>query len=458
VVAAHGTSLDLGRVEKAPELDIRDSPDPFPHWTLRECLEQPEALARALGFGGRLSEDRVYLGGLDRQRERMAKISTMILAGCGTSLNASIYGAKLMREYEAFDTAMSMDAAEIRPADIPSRHAGMLAVSQSGEVRHSQATPATTPDRPPQQPQQPPPRAFAVRPPRHCLPPVACHRARAPCTLPARSLRVKTKDVHRAVVAAESMGLPCISVVNAVGSLIARTTKLGVYCNAGRENAVASTKAFTTQVTVLALLTCWFRQLRDENPATARMGRPDTLELLEALQRLPISFGMANRVRPKVKEVAARLKDKEHLFILGKGYGEPIAYEGALKIKECAYIHAEGYSGGALKHGPFALIEGPEGQFGATPIICLVLDDEYAMQMRTVAEEVKARHAEVIIITDNPKLAEGLDPSPIVIPRNGPLTALTAVLPLQLLAYELALLRGVNPDVPRNLAKAVTVD
>lgn len=94
-------------------------------------------------------------------------------------------------------------------------------------------------------------------------------------------------------------------------------------------------------MTVLALLTCWFRQLRDENPATARMGRPDTLELLEALQRLPISFGMANRVRPKVKEVAARLKDKEHLFILGKGYGEPIAYEGALKIKECAYMHAE---------------------------------------------------------------------------------------------------------------------
>lgn len=184
MVAAHGTSLDLGRVEKAPELDIRDSPDPFPHWTLRECLEQPEALARALGFGGRLSEDRVYLGGLDRQRERMAKISTMILAGCGTSLNASIYGAKLMREYEAFDTAMSMDAAEIRPADIPSRHAGMLAVSQSGEVRHSQATPATTPDRPPQQPQQPPP---APSPSAHrvtaCRPSLAIARA-----LPARSL------------------------------------------------------------------------------------------------------------------------------------------------------------------------------------------------------------------------------------------------------------------------------
>lgn len=399
VVAAHGTSLDLGRVEKAPELEIRSTPDPYPHWTLRECLEQPEALARALGFGGRLSEERVYLGGLDRQRERMAKISTMILAGCGTSLNASMYGAKLMREYEAFDHAMAMDAAEIRPFDLPSKNSALMAVSQSGE----------------------------------------------------------TKDVHRAVMHAEQNGLPCISVVNAVGSLIARTTKLGVYCNAGRENAVASTKAFTTQVTVLALLACWFRQLRDEVSGPA-VGRPNEQELLEALQRLPISFGMANRCRTKVKEVAERLKDKEHLFILGKGYGEPIAYEGALKIKECAYIHAEGYSGGALKHGPFALIDGPEGRFGATPIICLVLDDEYAMQMRTVAEEVKARHAEVIIITDNPKLAEGLDPSPLVIPRNGPLTALTAVLPLQLLAYELALLKGVNPDVPRNLAKAVTVD
>lgn len=175
MVAAHGTSLDLGRIEKAPELDIRDSPDPFPHWTLRECLEQPEALARALGFGGRLSEDRVYLGGLDRQRERMAKISTMILAGCGTSLNASIYGAKLMREYEAFDTAMSMDAAEIRPADIPSRHAGMLAVSQSGEVSHGRATLTTT--------TQPP--ASTTRPTSPTPPPHTHARSRA-IALPAR--------------------------------------------------------------------------------------------------------------------------------------------------------------------------------------------------------------------------------------------------------------------------------
>ena len=122
------------------------------------------------------------------------------------------------------------------------------------------------------------------------------------------------------------------------------------------------------------------------------------------------------------------------------------------------YLHAEGYSGGALKHGPFALIEDEKGNFGATPIILLIFDDEHAHHMRTCAEEVKARGAELIIITDKPSLADGLSDNPIVVPKNGPLTALGAVLPMQLIAYELAMMRGINPDTPRNLAKAVTVD
>jgi glucosamine--fructose-6-phosphate aminotransferase (isomerizing) len=122
------------------------------------------------------------------------------------------------------------------------------------------------------------------------------------------------------------------------------------------------------------------------------------------------------------------------------------------------YLHAEGYSGGALKHGPFALIDDETGKFGATPIILIILDDNHAHLMRTAAEEVKARGAKLIIITDKPSLAHDLVANPIVIPSNGPLTALGAVLPLQLIAYELAMLRGINPDTPRNLAKAVTVD
>lgn len=122
------------------------------------------------------------------------------------------------------------------------------------------------------------------------------------------------------------------------------------------------------------------------------------------------------------------------------------------------YLHAEGYSGGALKHGPFALIDDETGKFGATPIIMIILDDHHAQHMRTAAEEVKARGAQLIIITDKKSLANDLDDDPIIIPSNGPLTALAAVLPLQLIAYELAMLRGINPDTPRNLAKAVTVD
>ena len=129
--------------------------------------------------------------------------------------------------------------------------------------------------------------------------------------------------------------------------------------------------------------------------------------------------------------------------MLGKGYGEPVALEGALKIKEMCYLHAEGYSGGALKHGPFALIEDDSGKFGATPIIMLILDDNHAQHMRTAAEEVMARGAHVIVITDKASLADGIDDNPIVIPSNGPLTALGAVLPLQLIGYELALLKYV---------------
>ncbi len=196
----------------------------------------------------------------------------------------------------------------------------------------------------------------------------------------------ETKDVFRAVKIGEDVGVPCMSVVNSVGSLIARTTGCGVYLNAGRETAVASTKAFTSQVTVLSLIALWFRQTREDREKMHET--PFKKEMLDALQRLPISFGMALRTREQCKKIAEELKNKHSLFVLGKGYAEPIAYEGALKIKEMTYMHAEGYSGGALKHGPFALIEGKEGYDGATPVIMIILDDDHAALMRTAAEEV----------------------------------------------------------------------
>lgn len=402
VLHADGRTLDLSRKQKAPDQKVELSPAPFPHWTLKELVEQPEAIARALGFGGRMSDERVYLGGLDKNENLLSDIKLLVMSACGTSLNAAKYAEKIMKNLQSFDHVVSLDAAETGTKDFPRcsnpKNAGLLVVSQSGE----------------------------------------------------------TKDVHRVVKTAMENDITVMSVVNAVGSLIARTTKMGVYCHAGRENAVASTKAFTTQITVLALIALWFRQMRDRKEGL--LPSYETKQLKEALTRLPISFGMAMKNREACKKVAERLNVKEHCFVLGKGYGEPVAYEGALKIKEMCYLHAEGYSGGALKHGPFALIEGEKGTFGSTPIILLIFDDEHANHMRTAAEEVKARGADLIIITDSPRLAEGLCDDPIVVPRNGPLTALGAVLPMQLIAYELAIMRGINPDTPRNLAKAVTVD
>ncbi|GMH89546.1 hypothetical protein TrVE_jg6204 [Triparma verrucosa] len=407
IVHADGRELDLSRSQVAPDQEVVLSPAPYPHWTIKETLEQPEAIARALSYGGRLTENWVKLGGLDADYRRLSQIKHMTLSACGTSLNAALYGVKLMKHLKSFDGAVqALDAAETSTKDFISttghpEQSGVIVVSQSGE----------------------------------------------------------TKDVMRVVNSAVNEGFTTLSVVNAVGSLIARTTKLGVYLNAGRENAVASTKAFSTQVTVLSLLAIWFRQTRDI--AEGKLHNSEaTKNLHDSLMRLPMSFGMSLKLRDQMKSIAKTLVDKHSLFVLGKGFAEPVAYEGALKIKETSYLHAEGYSGGALKHGPFALIEDKNGKFGATPIILIILDDEHKHHMRTAAEEVKARGAQVIIITDKAELAQGLT-SPentVVIPSNGPLTALIATCPLQLLAYELSILKGINPDCPRNLAKAVTVD
>ena len=234
------------------------SPDPYPHFTLKEIYEQPEAIARALSYGARMDGKRVVLGGLDKSVENMAKIKNMMITGCGTSRHAGELGAKIFRDLVCFDTVSVLDAAEVRRSDIPKKNGSLLALSQSGE----------------------------------------------------------TKDVIRAVKIGEDVGVPCISVVNVVGSLIARSTGLGVYLNAGREHAVASTKGFTTQVTVMALIGLWFRQTKEDREKTGEL--PLKRDLLEALQRLPISFGMGLRTRDKCLRVAKELVDKDSLFVLGK--------------------------------------------------------------------------------------------------------------------------------------------
>ncbi|EFA75629.1 glutamine-fructose-6-phosphate transaminase [Heterostelium album PN500] len=388
VLRADGHSLDLSRIELAAHEQIQLSPEPYPHWTIKEIMEQPMSISRALNYGGRIFDDsRVKLGGLEEAKELLLPIKNLIITGCGTSYFAGQLGAKIMRYLGAFDTIQVIDAAEVSRDSLPHTNAGILMISQSGE----------------------------------------------------------TKDVHRVMSLAGECNTPCFSVVNAVGSLIARGAICGVYLNAGREHAVASTKAFTSQVTVLSLIANWFAQHRGLEEGKRR-------HLIESLHRLPTNLGMALRVRDQCHRIAQKLYKKQSMFVLGKGLSEPIAYEGALKIKEITYIHAEGYSGGALKHGPFALIE------QGTPIILIVLDDAHAQLMRIAAEEVKARGAYTIIITNNQTLAKHIADDTILIPSNGVLTSLLAAIPLQLIAYEVACLKGIDPDRPKNLAKAVTTD
>lgn len=388
IVRANREGLDLTRLEKAAEETVAVSPAPYPHWTIKEILEQPEAVRRTLNHGARIKSDvEVKLGGLETRASELVDIKHLVIAACGTSFHAGMYAAQSMRSLHAFETVQVVDASELTPQHFPSHGAGLLVISQSGE----------------------------------------------------------TKDVHRAVILAQTLDVPVFSVVNAVGSLIARTTQCGVYLNAGRERAVASTKAFVTQVTALELIAIWFAEQRNIEVAKRR-------QLIDELRRLPTNLEASLKLRERCQEVAKTLLEAQHMFVLGKGYGEAIAREGALKIKEITYLHAEGYPGGALKHGPFALIE------SGTPVLLVILDDEHADHMRTAAEEVRARGARTIVITDHASLVNHVADDIIEIPKDGTLAGLLATIPMQLVAYELATMKGINPDKPRNLAKAVTVD
>lgn len=397
VINADGMNLDLTRVQKAPTEHIQLSPDPFPHWTVKEIMEQPEAMSRTLGYGARFdAQGNVKLGGMEDNKDRLLPIKHLVMAACGTSYFASMYGAALFRSLRIFDTVQTVDAAEVVLDSFPPTEGGICVVSQSGE----------------------------------------------------------TKDTHRALVLGQDSLLPAFSIVNQVGSLIARTTNCGVYLNAGREHAVASTKAFTTQVTAMALIAGWYAQNRNKNSRDDKTNSLKRQELMEAIHRLPIYTGITLKTHDQCKKIAQKFRDAQHMFILGKGYSEAIAKEGALKIKEITYVHAEGFSGGALKHGPFALLD------HGTPVILLILDDPHAELMRVAGAEVLARGAHTLVITDKKSLAKDIatEENTIVVPSNGPLSALLAVVPLQLLAYEMAVARGINPDKPKNLAKAVTVD
>jgi len=356
-------------------------PNGYTHWMNKEIMEQPEAIIRSINNGGRIeSNSSVKLGGLESNKDKLIKLNHIIILGCGTSYHSGLWSCDIFKLLDIFDTVSVYDGADFNVKDIPKNgETGLILLSQSGE----------------------------------------------------------TKDLHRCIQIAKNNNLVTIGVVNVIDSLIARECNCGVYLNAGREVAVASTKSFTNQCIVLTLIAVWFSQNRRTNMELR-------LQIINDLHYLSLQIQNITSNVNSIMPIVENIKYSKTMFLLGKGKEEAIAKEGALKIKEVAYIHAEGYSSSALKHGPFALIE------DKTPIIIFDVDDEHRDKNRNAYEEIKARNAYVVRISD----IEG----ELVIERNKTFGGLLANVYVQLISYYVALEKGNNPDYPRNLAKVVTVE
>ncbi|HLB82791.1 MAG TPA: glutamine--fructose-6-phosphate transaminase (isomerizing), partial [Gemmatimonadales bacterium] len=278
------------------------------------------------------------------------------------------------------------------------------------------------------------------------------YRYRRPLRLPgtvtiAISQSGETADTLEALRAAKAAGSTVLGLVNVVGSTIAREADGGVYLHAGPEIGVASTKAFTAQVVALLLLGLYLGRQRG---LPAEQGRA----LVAQLVRLPELVERALAVEPEVKALAERYADAPNALYLGRGVNFPVALEGALKLKEISYIHAEGYPAAEMKHGPIALID------ENMPVVCVAPQDRVYAKVVSTMQEVKARGGRLIAITSegNGDLSHLVDHQ-IAVPASPPLiTPVLTVIPLQLLAYHIAVLRGCDVDRPRNLAKSVTVE
>jgi glucosamine--fructose-6-phosphate aminotransferase (isomerizing) len=258
----------------------------------------------------------------------------------------------------------------------------------------------------------------------------------------------ETADTMAALHLAKEKGALVLGICNVVGSSLARETDAGVYTHAGVEIGVASTKAFTAQVTVLTMFSLKLAK------AKGNIAEEEYRVLVKELSEIPEKGNQILQSNEAIKKVAEKYKDAVNALYLGRGYLFPVALEGALKLKEISYIHAEGYAAGEMKHGPIALVD------DNLPVVVVAPHDAYYEKIVSNIQEVKARKGNVIaIVTEGDKGLKEMASDVIEIPRSHPAVApLLAVLPLQLLAYHIAVMRGCNVDQPRNLAKSVTVE
>lgn len=360
-----------------------------PHFMKKEMLEQPEVLLNSTRGRLKPKDGKAILGGLRDIAERLRELDRIIIVGCGSAYYAGLVGEYMLEEYAGIPVEVEL-ASEFRyRKPIIDRHTAVLAISQSGE----------------------------------------------------------TADTLAAIREAKEKGALTLGIVNTVGSTIARDTDAGVYNHAGPEIGVASTKAFLSQVTVLALMALFLGRQRDLSMVMGKRIADEINLLPDKLQSILNQFD-------SIVELAGKYKDARDFMFLGRKYLNPIAMEGALKLKEISYIHAEGYAAGEMKHGPIALID-PN-----FPVFVLAPKDSVYEKTISNLEEIKARGGKIIALTTegNEEIRNLVD-DVIFIPKTlEMLTPILAVVPLQIFAYGVAVVKGYDPDKPRNLAKSVTVE
>ncbi len=389
----HTATIGHERVDKAVhEVDwdlAQIEKSGYDHFMLKEIFEQPDSVRNSMRGRLNLQEGLARLGGLNMKPEELREIKRVIILGCGTSWHAGLIGEYMLEEHARIPVEVEY-ASEFRYRN-PVLEDGTVAlvISQSGE----------------------------------------------------------TADTLAAMREAQRKGAKALGIVNVVGSTIARESNSGVYIHAGPEIGVASTKAFTSQVTVLALFMLALGRQRE-------MARETGIRMARELASLPDKIDALLQRNDAVHKIAEAYRHHNNFLYLGRGYNLPVALEGALKLKEISYIHAEGYPAAEMKHGPIALID------ENMPVVFICTRDSAYDKVMSNMMEVRARKGRIIAIaTEGDTEVADMADHVLYVPQTEPcLQPILSVVPLQLLAYHIAVLRGCDVDQPRNLAKSVTVE
>jgi glucosamine--fructose-6-phosphate aminotransferase (isomerizing) len=362
----------------------------FRHYMQKEIFEQPDALANTLEMAGAAKSVQAGLFGADAEK-LLAGVDSVLILACGTSAHAGMTARYWLEAIAGVPTTVEIASEYRYRSSVPRASQLVVAISQSGE----------------------------------------------------------TADTLAALRHARELGQPLtLAICNVPESAIVRECALRFITRAGPEIGVASTKAFTTQLAALFMLTLVLAKLR------GRLTEAEEDKHLGALRHLPAAVQRVLAIEPQITEWAQRFADKQHALFLGRGHHYPIALEGALKLKEISYIHAEAYPSGELKHGPLALVDKD------MPVIAVAPNDALLEKVKSNIQEVRARGGELYVLADaDSEVSESAGVHILRLPEHyGPLSPVLHVVPLQLLAYHAALVKGTDVDKPRNLAKSVTVE